>query len=40
VGLGLLISVCIELILRNLATLAGAGSRLIVIPESVMGGGE
>jgi TRAP-type C4-dicarboxylate transport system permease small subunit len=40
VGLALLISTCIELMLRNLATLAGAGPRLIVIPESVIGGAE
>jgi TRAP-type C4-dicarboxylate transport system permease small subunit len=40
VGLGLLISTCVELILRNLVTLAGAGPRLIIIPESVMGGAE
>jgi TRAP-type C4-dicarboxylate transport system permease small subunit len=40
VGLALLISTCIELMLRNLVTLFGAGPRLIVIPESVIGGAE
>lgn len=40
VGLGLLISVCIELILRATLTLAGAGAKLRVIPETVVGGTE
>jgi TRAP-type transport system small permease protein len=40
VGLGLLISVCIELILRSLITLAGQAERLIEIPFTVMGGAE
>ncbi|RUS58953.1 TRAP transporter small permease [Pseudorhodobacter sp. E13] len=40
VGLGLLISVCAELMLRNIATLAGRGDRLIEIPHAVMGGAE
>lgn len=40
VGLALLISVCIELILRSLVTLAGQTHRLIEIPGSVIGGAE
>jgi TRAP-type C4-dicarboxylate transport system permease small subunit len=40
VGLAMLISVCIELILRSLATLAGHADRLIEIPGSVIGGAE
>ncbi len=40
VGLGLLISVCVELILRSLVTLAGHANRLIEIPFAVMGGAE
>jgi TRAP-type transport system small permease protein len=40
VGLALLISVCIELILRAALTLAGAGAKLRVIPETVVGGTE
>jgi TRAP-type transport system small permease protein len=40
IGLGLLISVCIELILRSLVTLAGQAQRLIEIPFAVMGGAE
>jgi TRAP-type C4-dicarboxylate transport system permease small subunit len=40
VGLGLLILVCVELVLRNFVTLLGAGPRLADIPEAVMGGAE
>lgn len=40
VGLGLLISVCIELILRSLLTLAGRTDNLIEIPHAVAGGAE
>ena len=40
VGLGLLILVCVELILRACATLAGSESRLIEIPEAAIGGQE
>lgn len=40
VGLVMLISVCIELILRSLVTLAGQPDRLIEIPGSVIGGAE
>lgn len=40
VGLGLLISVCVELILRALARLTGSDTRLIHIPETAIGGGE
>lgn len=40
VGLGMLISVCIELILRSLATLTGRAENLIEIPFTVMGGAE
>jgi TRAP-type C4-dicarboxylate transport system permease small subunit len=40
VGLGLLISVCVELILRSFLTLVGRTENLIEIPFSVMGGAE
>ncbi len=40
VGLGLLISVCVELILRSLVTLAGRAENLNEIPFTVMGGAE
>jgi TRAP-type C4-dicarboxylate transport system permease small subunit len=40
IGLGLLISVCVELILRSLVTLAGRANHLIEIPHAVMGGAE
>ncbi len=40
VGLGLLISVCVELILRVLATLLGAGDRLTPILEAATMGNE
>ncbi len=40
VGLALLISVCVELMLRSLVTLAGQAARLIEIPHAVMGGAE
>lgn len=40
VGLVLMISVCIELMLRNLVVLAGAAGRLRAIPDSVMLGAE
>lgn len=40
VGLGLMISVCVELMLRSLVTLAGHANRLIAIPFTVMGGAE
>ena len=40
VGLVLLISVCVELILRSLVTLTGRANRLIEIPHAVMGGAE
>ena len=40
VGLGLLISVCVELILRSLLTLVGRAANLIEIPHTVMGGAE
>jgi TRAP-type C4-dicarboxylate transport system permease small subunit len=40
VGLGLLISVCVELILRSLLTLAGRANHLIEIPHAVAGGAE
>ena len=40
VGLALLISVCVELILRSLLTLAGRADHLIEIPHTVMGGAE
>lgn len=40
VGLALLISVCVELMLRSIATLAGQAARLIEIPHAVMGGAE
>lgn len=40
IGLGLLISVCVELILRSLITLAGRAENLINIPFTVMGGAE
>jgi TRAP-type C4-dicarboxylate transport system permease small subunit len=40
VGLALMISVCIELILRALITLVGAGADLRVIPETAVGGTE
>jgi TRAP-type transport system small permease protein len=40
VGLGLLISVCVELMLRAIARLAGSEARLIGIPEAAIGGGE
>lgn len=40
VGLTLLISVCIELILRSIITLAGRADTLIEIPHTVMGGAE
>jgi TRAP-type transport system small permease protein len=39
-GLGLLISVCVELMLRAFARLTGNETRLIVIPEAAIGGGE
>lgn len=40
VGLALLISVCIELILRSLVGIAGQSERLMEIPESAVGGAE
>ncbi|MBI1171964.1 TRAP transporter small permease subunit [bacterium] len=40
VGLVLLISVCVELILRALTTLAGGAARLMEIPEAAVGGSE
>lgn len=40
VGLGLLILVCVELILRNVATLLGQHDRLPLIPEAVSLGAE
>ena len=40
VGLALLISVCMELILRNFATLLGVGTGLDEIPEAVIGSSE
>ncbi|MGO4907410.1 TRAP transporter small permease [Pseudorhodobacter sp. W20_MBD10_FR17] len=40
VGLGMLISVCVELILRSLITLVGHAENLNEIPYSVMGGAE
>lgn len=40
VGLVMLISVCIELILRAFAALTGAEARLIVIHEAAVGGTE
>jgi TRAP-type C4-dicarboxylate transport system permease small subunit len=40
VGLGLLISVCVELILRSLITLVGRAENLNEIPYSAMGGTE
>ena len=40
VGCALLISVCVELMLRNLADLFGAGDRLAPIPDSVSLGAE
>jgi TRAP-type transport system small permease protein len=40
IGLGLLISVCVELMLRAFACLAGNEARLIAIPEAAIGGGE
>lgn len=40
VGLALLISVCVELMLRSIATLAGQAEQLIEIPHAVMGGAE
>lgn len=40
VGLALLISVCIELILRSFITFAGQSERLMEIPESAVGGAE
>jgi len=40
VGLALLISVCVELILRSLLILAGRTNDLIEIPHAVMGGAE
>jgi TRAP-type transport system small permease protein len=39
-GLGLPISVCVELMLRAFARLTGNETRLIVIPEAAIGGGE
>lgn len=40
VGLALLISVCVELMLRSIATIAGQAEQLIEIPHAVMGGAE
>lgn len=40
VGLGLLISVCVELILRSLLIFAGRAENLIEIPYAVAGGAE
>lgn len=40
VGLVLMISVCVELILRNLVKLLGSGPDLNEIPESAVGGAE
>lgn len=40
VGLGLLISVSVELILRAFARLTGNEDRLMTIPETAIGGGE
>ncbi len=40
VGLVLLISVCVELMLRNLITLAGRQEQLLMIPEAAIGGAE
>ncbi|WP_022702260.1 TRAP transporter small permease [Pseudorhodobacter ferrugineus] len=40
VGLAMLISVCIELILRSLLTLSGRANQLIAIPHAAMGGAE
>jgi TRAP-type transport system small permease protein len=40
IGLGMLISVCIELILRSFVTLTGRAENLIEIPFTVMGGAE
>jgi len=40
VGLGLLISVSVELILRAFARLTGNEDRLMAIPETAIGGGE
>lgn len=40
VGLALMILVCVELMLRAMATLAGAGAGLHLIPETAVGGTE